>query len=86
MGIYLNLFTTGLRNDLKNITKQIETVLHNLHAQQREGVGMDENSKSTFLKEYDEHTTPFAKIGAVTEGSPAEKAVKLANSFVNDFI
>lgn len=64
----------GLRNDLKNLTQKIETVLHDLHAQQREGAGMDEN-KTSFLNEYDECSPPFAKIGAVTEGSPAEKAV-----------
>ncbi|KZS19047.1 26S proteasome non-ATPase regulatory subunit 9 [Daphnia magna] len=62
-----------LRNDLKNLTQKIETVLHDLHAQQREGAGMDEN-KTSFLNEYDECSPPFAKIGAVTEGSPAEKA------------
>lgn len=68
------MHTAGLRNDLKNITSQIETVLHDLHGQQREGLGLQDN-KSSFLNEYDEHTAPFAKVGAVSEGSPAEKAV-----------
>ena len=33
------------------------------------------DNRTSFLNEYDEHTAPFAKIGAVTEGSPAERAV-----------
>ncbi|EFX62012.1 hypothetical protein DAPPUDRAFT_309024 [Daphnia pulex] len=74
-----------LRNDLKNLTNQIESVLHNLHAQQREGAGIDENSKTSFLNEYDEHTVPFAKIGAVTEGSPAEKAGLKADDLILGF-
>jgi 26S proteasome non-ATPase regulatory subunit 9 len=82
---YETYLSTGLRNDLKNLTNQVESVLHNLHAQQREGAGIDENSKTSFLNEYDEHTVPFAKIGAVTEGSPADKAVKLANTFLKYF-
>ena len=56
------------------MTKQIEDSLHNLHQQQREGLGLL-NNISSLLTEFDEGTIPFAKIGAVTEGSPADKAV-----------
>lgn len=62
-----------LKNDLKGMTKQIEDSLHNLHQQQREGLGLL-NNISSLLTEFDEGTIPFAKIGAVTDGSPADKA------------
>ena len=64
----------GLQNDLRQITKQIESALHSLHAQQREGLGISYEAQS-FLVEFQEDTVPFAKVGAVTEGSPAAKAV-----------
>lgn len=63
-----------MQNDLKNLTNQIESVLHELHAQQREGLGLERNPAS-FPKEFEEQAIPFAKIGVVSEGSPANKAV-----------
>ncbi len=47
--------------------------MHSLHAQQREGLGLSD--KISILEEFTQETVPFAKIGAVTEGSPAAKAV-----------
>lgn len=73
----------GLQNDLKNLTKQIENALHDLHAQQREGLGLTDNSTS-FLKEFEEETIPFAKIGTVSDGSPAGKAVRNSHKNINE--
>lgn len=61
---------------MKSVTDQIEEAICNLHSQQREGLGLSEN-KSSILDEFDETSIPFAKIGTVTEGSPADKAVCL---------
>ena len=73
MGQHFVWFSSGLRNDLKNITEQIEIALHSLHAQQREGLGLSD--KISILDEFTQETVPFAKVGAVTEESPAAKAV-----------
>ena len=74
------LICAGLRNDLRQITEQIETALHSLHAQQREGLGLSD--KISILEEFTQETVPFAKIGAVTEASPAAKAVNKTTFYV----
>jgi len=61
-----------LKNDLREITKQIEVSLHSLHQQQRDGLGITEDT--SILDEFSKDHIPFAKIGSVTEGSPADKA------------
>jgi len=66
-------FSLGLKNDLREITKQIEVSLHSLHQQQRDGLGITEDT--SILDEFSKDHIPFAKIGSVTEGSPADKAV-----------
>lgn len=71
---YFNVYCLGLRNDLKKITTQIEAVLHNLHAQQKEGLGLDNHGHLYDHIEF-ECVTPFARIVTVLEGSPAAKAV-----------
>lgn len=83
----LDFTFSGLRNDLKKITQQIEEALHNLHSQQREGLGLPED-KPSILSEFDENSIPFAKIGTVTDGSPADKAVsyKKFATFYRDLI
>jgi len=62
----------GLKNDLRDLTRKIEEAIHNLHAQQREGLGFSDGHKD--LSELSELDAPFAKIGTVSEGSPADKA------------
>ena len=57
---------------MKELIKKIEEGLHSLHAQQREGLGL---TKPNELDELTEDDVPFAKIGTVTEQSPADKAV-----------
>jgi len=61
-----------LKNDLRDLTRKIEEAIHNLHAQQREGLGFSDGHKD--LSELSELDAPFAKIGTVSEGSPADKA------------
>ncbi len=65
----------GLKNDLRDLTRKIEEAIHNLHAQQREGLGFSDGHKD--LSELSELDAPFAKIGTVSEGSPADKAVSI---------
>ena len=66
-----------MRNDLKSLTEKIEDSIHSLHAQQREGLGLTD--KISIFQEFNLETVPFAKIGPVTESSPAAKAV---NKFI----
>lgn len=73
---------SGLQNDLKELTRRIEAALHDLHAQQRQGMGwsnetlINKTSLLSILKDVTEDDQPFAKIGTVQSGSPADQAVK----------
>ncbi|XP_069820107.1 26S proteasome non-ATPase regulatory subunit 9 [Dendropsophus ebraccatus] len=59
-----------LQNDHKAIMKEIEEALHNLHARDREKKQKDEGEADTHQRT---QTLPdaFAKVDAVTPGSPA---------------
>ena len=78
---HLKTLSQGLQNDLKELTKRIESALHDLHAQQRQGMGwnneilINQTNSLSILKDVTEDDQPFAKIGTVQSGSPADQAV-----------
>ncbi|XP_023332707.1 26S proteasome non-ATPase regulatory subunit 9 [Eurytemora carolleeae] len=59
-------------NDLKDVLNKIESGLHNIHAQAREGIGLEDNLSS--LSTGREKPIPFARVLVVCAGSPAETA------------
>merc|ERR1711872_709111 len=69
-------------NDLKACLAKIEHGLHNLHAQAREGGGME---AAVERLEIDDSTAPFARVLVVTQGSLAEKAGFKAEDLITRF-
>ncbi len=66
-----------LRNDLKGLMDSIESGIHNLHAQSREGLGADSPQDLVDKTSGIQLESPpdcFALIDVVTEGSPAEES------------
>eukprot|EP00088_Acartia_fossae_P039757 TRINITY_DN41375_c0_g1_i1.p1 TRINITY_DN41375_c0_g1~~TRINITY_DN41375_c0_g1_i1.p1 ORF type:complete len:205 (-),score=14.65 TRINITY_DN41375_c0_g1_i1:183-797(-) len=57
--------------DLKEVMKKIESGLHNLHQQAREGLGVGDNAPATEKRDIPK---PFARVLVVCPGSPAEEA------------
>lgn len=70
LGIY-SVLCSGLMNDHKSIMLKIEQNLHELHGQQREGVGLPVDPATSAVK----HTEPIARVNFVASHSPAEEAV-----------
>jgi 26S proteasome non-ATPase regulatory subunit 9 len=70
-------------NDLKDLLKKIEAGLHNLHAQAREGVGLEQDIAS--LSTGRENPTPFARVLVVCSDSPAETAGIKAGDLITGF-
>ena len=60
-------------NDHKNLMKSIEKGLHELHGQQREGIGLPADVPSASIQ----HAEPIARVNFVAENSPAEEAVSI---------
>jgi len=71
-----------LQNDLKNILKEIEEGLYNVHAKARENrppvKKVDNSTISADLE-------PFLHVDLITEGSPAEKAGLEVNDMITRF-
>lgn len=65
----------GLRNDHKALMKDIEAALHEIHAEARQRRTSEEEGGGPTAKEA-ESAKGFAKINVVTEGSPADIAVR----------
>ena len=65
----------GLQNDHKALMKQVEEALHQLHAREKEKHAKDE---AEALAEAMGQSLPqaFAKVNAVTPGSPASISVR----------
>ncbi|KAM9446636.1 26S proteasome non-ATPase regulatory subunit 9 [Clarias gariepinus] len=64
-----------LQNDHKAIMVEIEEALHNLHAQERAKREQDQAEAQTERMEQDVPLpSPFARVDAVTSGSPAYQA------------
>jgi len=73
--------------DLKQLMVKIESGLTNLHAQAREGVGLEENiSGSLSLGQTSQQSRiPFARVLVVCAGSPAEDAGIKQEDLVTQF-
>jgi len=65
------ILCSGLMNDHKNIMLKIEEDLHELHGQQREGVGLPAEPTTASVQ----HPEPIAKVDFVASHSPADEAV-----------
>jgi len=74
--VLLNVFA-GLENDCKEIMKEIEVKLHELHAFIRDhSLTSPMETDETSLQTYSSRI-PFARIDQVDENSPASTAVSL---------
>jgi len=71
-----------LQNDLKNILKEIEEGLYNVHAKARENrPPVKKADNSTISADLE----PFLHVDLITEGSPAEKAGLEVNDMITRF-
>jgi len=71
-----------LQNDLKNILKEIEEGLYNVHARARENrPPVKKADNSTISADLE----PFLHVDLITEGSPAEKAGLEVNDMITRF-
>lgn len=68
---------SGLQNDHKAIMVEIEEALHKLHAREKAKRERDEaESQEEPMEEQVTLPPPFARVDAVTYGSPASGAVR----------
>ena len=80
----MRLFTvclcdTGLQNDHKAIMVEIEEALHKLHSREKAKREQDEAGADPEVMEQEVSLPPpFARVDAVTQGSPACRAVSLS--------
>ncbi|NXU55190.1 PSMD9 ATPase, partial [Turnix velox] len=83
-----------LQNDHKALMKQVEEALHQLHAQEKEKHGRDEAEGVADTMSQDQNLPQaFAKVNAVTPGSPAsisglqvdDEIVEFGSVNVNNF-
>ena len=70
----------GLQNDHKDVMKEIEEALHQLHAREKAKQGGDAagGQEEPMAQQVTLHA-PIARVDAVTQGSPACKAVSDVN-------
>lgn len=67
---------TGLQNDHKALMKQVEEALHQLHAREKEKHAKDEaEALAEAMSQNQNLPQAFAKVNAVTPGSPASVSV-----------
>lgn len=67
---------TGLQNDHKALMKQVEEALHQLHAREKEKHARDEaEALAEAMSQNQSLPQAFAKVNAVTPGSPASISV-----------
>lgn len=70
---------TGLQNDHKAVMKQVEEALHKLHAREKEKHARDEaEALAEAMSQKQNLPQAFAKVNAVTPGSPASVSVRWA--------
>lgn len=70
---------TGLQNDHKALMKQVEEALHKLHAREKEKHARDEaEALAEAMSQNQSLPQAFAKVNAVTPGSPASVSVRRA--------
>lgn len=68
---------TGLQNDHKAVMKQVEEALHKLHAREKEKHARDEAEALAEARSQNQSLPQaFAKVNAVTPGSPASVSVR----------
>ncbi|NWS96573.1 PSMD9 ATPase, partial [Mionectes macconnelli] len=68
----LTVSPTGLQNDHKALMKQVEEALHQLHAREKEKQARDEaEALAEAMSQNQSLPQPFARVNAVTPGSPA---------------
>lgn len=66
----------GLQNDHKALMKQVEEALHQLHAREKEKHAKDEaEALAEALSQSQSLPQAFARVNAVTPGSPASVSV-----------
>lgn len=77
---------SGLQNDHKDIMVEIEEALHKLHAREKTKRQQDETgAQDEAMEQQVTLPPPFARVDAVTQGSPACGAVSDVNYiFVSD--
>lgn len=79
--IFIVLYSlSGLQNDHKAAMNEIEKALHTLHARESNKVSPKDIGNTTIESHSWRQKTlnrPFAKVDAITPGSPAEEAVIL---------
>lgn len=65
----------GLQNDHKAVMRQVEEALHQLHAREKEKRARDEaEAQAEAVSQNQSLPQPFARVNAVTPGSPASLA------------
>lgn len=73
-------FPSGLQNDHKAIMVEIEEALHKLHAREKAKREQDETeAQEEAMEQQVTLPPPFARVDAVTQGSPACGAVSNVN-------
>lgn len=76
----LSLCLSGLQNDHKAIMVEIEEALHALHAREKAKREQDETeAQEEAMEQQVTLPPPFARVDAVTQGSPACGAVSDGN-------
>ncbi len=76
----LGLYVLGLQNDHKAIMAEIEEALHKLHAREKAKREQDETeAQQEAMEQQVTLPPPFARVDAVTQGSPACGAVSGVN-------
>lgn len=70
----------GLQNDHQAVMKQVEEALHQLHARDKEKQARDQaearqEALSSVQSPRDSPQRAFARVGAISVGSPASNAV-----------
>ena len=74
------LCLSGLQNDHKAIMVEIEEALHKLHAREKAKREQDEaEAQEEAMEQQVTLPSPFARVDAVTQGSPACGAVSDVN-------
>lgn len=69
----------GLQNDHKNVMKEIEAGLYQVHAAAREQKASSTRTEEPMVTDdagYNSSTRPFIKVNRVDHGSPAAESVR----------
>ena len=69
--------SAGLQNDHKSLMKEIEVLLHEVHAEAREAKESNGETKMDTSEAPSELRKPFATVDKVDNNSPAESSVSM---------